>query len=153
MRLRVTCIMSLLVWFLAAPAFANEGGGFVVRLGRDTTFLERYSRTPTQLLIEHVGLAPRVLQRRFVYDYEKGEFFREIVTDRRVSELAFSEDGHVLYTAGSATSFPGPKGGGAWEVATGEELTSGDTLLVNRLASHPGGAALATFDGDTLQLR
>lgn len=71
MRLRRHLVAALLL--VAVPAAADDSGHFVVRLGQDTTFVERYTRSPSQLIIEHVGRAPRVLQRRFVYDYEKGE--------------------------------------------------------------------------------
>jgi hypothetical protein len=69
MRLRHHLAAALVL--VAFPASADDTGHFIVRLGEDTTFVERYTRTPSQLIVEHVGRAPRVLQRRFVYDYEK----------------------------------------------------------------------------------
>lgn len=71
MRARPQFVAALLL--VAVPASAEDSGNFVVRLGQDTTFVEHYTRTPSQLVIEHVGRAPRVLRRRFVYDYENGE--------------------------------------------------------------------------------
>lgn len=71
MRLRHLLLVALLP--VAVPASAEDTGNFVVRLGQDTTFVEHYTRTPSQLIVEHVGRAPRVLQRRFAYDYKKGE--------------------------------------------------------------------------------
>ncbi|MET9797388.1 WD40 repeat domain-containing serine/threonine protein kinase [Nocardiopsis alba] len=87
-----------------------------------------------------------------LYDYEKDEVVGKISTDRRIRRLAFSADGRTLYSAGSATSFPGPAGGGAWDVASGDELTAGDTLLVQQVSPHPTGEVLATFAKDTLLL-
>ena len=57
---------------LTVPSFAADGGQFVVRLGRDTTGVEHWERTPNQLIVDQVGRAPRVLRRRFTYDYAGG---------------------------------------------------------------------------------
>jgi len=62
----------LLAVALAAPALADDSGYFVVRLGQDTTSIEHYTRSANRLTIEQTGRAPRVLQRRFTYDYRKG---------------------------------------------------------------------------------
>jgi hypothetical protein len=57
---------------LAAPiAAADDSGQFIVRLGQDTTSVERYTRTANHLEVDQVGRAPRVLQRHFTYDYDK----------------------------------------------------------------------------------
>ncbi len=72
-RLRLRHLAPLLALALAAAASADDSGNFIVRLGQDTTFVEHYTRTPSLLVVEHVGRAPRVLQRRFTYEYEKGE--------------------------------------------------------------------------------
>ena len=53
---------------LAAPASAQQSGSFVVRLGTDTTSVERYTRTGQRIEVEQVGRVPRVLHRRFTYD-------------------------------------------------------------------------------------
>src|SRR5688572_1100038 len=53
---------------LAAPAYAQQTGSFVVRLGTDTTSVERYTRTARRIEVEQVGRVPRVLHRRFTYD-------------------------------------------------------------------------------------
>jgi hypothetical protein len=52
----------------AAPASAQQSGSFVVRLGTDTTSVERYRRTAERIEVEQVGRVPRVLHRRFTYD-------------------------------------------------------------------------------------
>ena len=57
---------------LAMPAFAADGGQFVVRLGRDTTGVEQWERTPDRLIVNQVGRAPRVLRRSFTYNYTGG---------------------------------------------------------------------------------
>ncbi|WP_017583705.1 WD40 repeat domain-containing serine/threonine protein kinase [Nocardiopsis valliformis] len=87
-----------------------------------------------------------------LYDYEEGEVVQEIEGGRSYSNLAFSADGQTLYSAGMGSTATGHSGGRAWDVATGEELTSGDTLLIDRLAVHPSGEALAAFQRDTLLL-
>ena len=52
----------------AGPLAAQESGSFVVRLGRDTTSVETYTRTANHIEVEQVGRAPRVLRRHFEYD-------------------------------------------------------------------------------------
>lgn len=56
----------------ATTALAGETGQFLTRLGRDTTAFETWTRTGDRLEVNQVGRAPRVLQRHFVYTYEKG---------------------------------------------------------------------------------
>lgn len=58
---------------LAGPAIAQESGHFVVRLGRDTTAFESYTRTQSKVTIDQVGRAPRVLRRHFEFDWASGE--------------------------------------------------------------------------------
>jgi len=57
---------------LAAPASAQKSGNFLVRLGNDTTSVERYTSTAQKFEVEQVGRVPRVLQRRFTYDLSSG---------------------------------------------------------------------------------
>lgn len=76
MRRPVAFILSLFTILVAVPTRADDSGSFIVRLGRDTTGFERYTRTPSQVVVEQVGLAPRVLLRRFTYDYLRGEIAR-----------------------------------------------------------------------------
>jgi hypothetical protein len=66
----------LLALGFAVPAIADDTGGFIVRLGQDTTSIERYTRTANRLTIEQLGRSPRLLKRDFTYDYEKGELRR-----------------------------------------------------------------------------
>ena len=54
---------------LSTPLAAKESGNFVVRLGRDTTAVEHYTRSANHLEIDQVGRAPRVYQRHIVYDF------------------------------------------------------------------------------------
>lgn len=56
----------------ATPALANDEGAFIVRLGDDTTSVERYSRNAGHLEVEQAGRAPRALQRHFEYESAKG---------------------------------------------------------------------------------
>ena len=56
---------------LAGPATAaEERYGFVVTLGRDTTGVERVTRSAARLEVEQVTRAPRVLERRYVYQLD-----------------------------------------------------------------------------------
>ena len=82
MRLRLHRFAPLLALVIVASASAADTGSFVVRLGQDTTGVERYTRAPARLVVEQVGRAPRVLQRLFTYDYEKGALvkFSMVVT-------------------------------------------------------------------------
>ena len=74
MRRSFALVLPLLALLLVVtPSFADDSGSFIVRLGRDTTGFERYTRTASQVVVEQVGLAPRVLQRRFTYDSLRGQ--------------------------------------------------------------------------------
>ncbi|MFE9243071.1 WD40 repeat domain-containing serine/threonine protein kinase [Nocardiopsis sp. NPDC006938] len=87
-----------------------------------------------------------------LYDYESGETVRTIGTERGYRATAFSSDGRTLYSSGLRLTASGPSGGRVWDVATGEEQVTGDTLLVEILAVHPRDEVIATFAGDTLLL-
>ncbi|MBI1796405.1 MAG: DUF2911 domain-containing protein [Candidatus Eisenbacteria bacterium] len=58
---------------LAVPAAADDTGMFLIRLGQDTTSIERYQRGADRLEIDQVGRAPRVMQRHLTYEYAKGK--------------------------------------------------------------------------------
>lgn len=62
-----TSFALLAVLALAAPVSAQHSGSFVVRLGTDTTSVERYTRSAERIEVEQVGRVPRVLHRRFTY--------------------------------------------------------------------------------------
>jgi hypothetical protein len=72
MRAVRTSISVLLALSFAAPVLADDVTSLVIRLGQDTTSVERYTRTPSQVVVDQVGRAPRLLQRHFVYDYANG---------------------------------------------------------------------------------
>ncbi len=65
-----TILATLIAATFAGPLQAQESGGFVVRLGRDTTSVERFTRTPKRVEVDQVGRVPKVLKRHFVYDYD-----------------------------------------------------------------------------------
>ena len=67
MALRHSFVLFALL-IVAAPATAQDAGSFVVRLGTDTTSVERYTRTGQRFEVEQVGRVPRVLHRRFTYE-------------------------------------------------------------------------------------
>jgi hypothetical protein len=64
---------------IAGPAAAAAPGraGFVVTLGRDTTSLERVTRTANRLEVEQVTRAPRVLRRHYVYQLDAKGMIRD----------------------------------------------------------------------------
>jgi len=70
---------ALLALALAVPAAAAapERAGFVVTLGRDTTSLERVTRTANRLEVEQVTRAPRVLRRHHVYQLDAKGMIRD----------------------------------------------------------------------------
>lgn len=72
MKLERSAIAAGLVLALAGPAAAaEEHSGFVVTLGRDTTSVERVTRSASRLEVEQVTRAPRVLRRHYVYELDK----------------------------------------------------------------------------------
>jgi len=77
--LRTALVATALV-LAAGTAAAADTGAFVVQLGRDTTAVERYLRTPARVEVEQVGRAPRVLRRSFAYDYDHGSLRHASVT-------------------------------------------------------------------------
>lgn len=65
-RLSITFALLLA---LAVPA-AAETGYFIIKLGSDTTAVERYTRSSSRIEVEQVGRAPRVTLRRYAYDLD-----------------------------------------------------------------------------------
>ncbi|HEV2105220.1 MAG TPA: DUF2911 domain-containing protein [Candidatus Eisenbacteria bacterium] len=63
---------ALLALALAGSAAAQETGNFVVRLGRDTTAVEHFTRSPGRLVIDQAGRSPRVFQRHVEYAFGRG---------------------------------------------------------------------------------
>jgi hypothetical protein len=51
-------------------AAADADANLVVRLGRDTTSVERIVRTKDHVTVNQVGRAPRVLEREYAYDFD-----------------------------------------------------------------------------------
>lgn len=66
----------LLSLVLAVSASADDSGSFVVRLGQDTTSVERFVRTANQITVEQVGRSPRTLRRHFTFDMKDGAVTR-----------------------------------------------------------------------------
>ena len=64
--------LAVLAFVLAGSARADDSGSFVVRLGADTTSVERYQRSASKVEVFQVGRAPRVLRRHFTYDLAQG---------------------------------------------------------------------------------
>jgi hypothetical protein len=59
---------------LAAPAAADDAN-YVIKLGQDTTGVERYSISSSRIEIWQVGRSPRTLKRHFTYDLDKSGAF------------------------------------------------------------------------------
>jgi hypothetical protein len=72
MRAALALSFVLLLAAHAAPAVADESGGFIVTLGQDTVGAERYTRTKDRIEVFQVGRAPRVLRRHYIYDLKNG---------------------------------------------------------------------------------
>ncbi|MDO8667043.1 MAG: DUF2911 domain-containing protein [Gemmatimonadales bacterium] len=55
----------------AAPLVAQRpsSGAFVIRLGRDTSAVEKYTRTATRIEGDALGRAPRTVQRHYTMDF------------------------------------------------------------------------------------
>ena len=77
MLLHRSALAAALLLATASPLAAKVGGGFVVRLGADTTAVETYVRTPDHLEVDQIGRAPRVTKRHLSYDFNsKGAITR-----------------------------------------------------------------------------
>src|SRR5688572_19675237 len=67
-------ILATLCYALAGAhaAFAQraDSASFIVRLGNDTTSVERYIRTANQLIVEAVQRSPSTMVHRIVYDLD-----------------------------------------------------------------------------------
>jgi hypothetical protein len=69
MKLRST---ALAFTILAAPLSAQtaDSATFIIRLGNDTTAIERYVRTPRQLVAQAVQRSPNTMLHRLVVDFD-----------------------------------------------------------------------------------
>lgn len=76
----INAVLALLI--LGAGTARAETGFFVIRLGQDTTAVERFTRTPGRLEIRQVGRTPRVLERRYVHEYSNGKLKKFSMTAR-----------------------------------------------------------------------
>src|SRR5512141_2111733 len=77
MMLHRSALAAALLLVSAGPLAAKDTGGFVVRLGADTTAVETYVRTPGHLEVDQVGRSPRVTKRHLAYDFDaKGAITR-----------------------------------------------------------------------------
>jgi hypothetical protein len=77
MMLHRSALAVALLLASAGPLPAKDTGGFVVRLGADTTAVETYVRTPGHLEVEQIGRSPRVTKRHLAYDFDaKGAITR-----------------------------------------------------------------------------
>lgn len=72
MKIAARMFTVFLLSLLSVPAWADDTGNFVVRLGQDTTGVEHYARSANKLEVDQVGRAPRTLRRHFTYDMKDG---------------------------------------------------------------------------------
>jgi hypothetical protein len=72
MKLVARVLTLFLLSLLSVPAWADDTGNFVVRLGQDTTGVEHYTRGADKLEVDQLGRAPRTLRRHFTYDMKGG---------------------------------------------------------------------------------
>jgi len=76
---------------LAAPLAAQETGGYVVRLGRDTTAVARFTKTATRIDEVVATRTPRALLRTYTWELSStGEVTRVAMTTRRPDEAESS---------------------------------------------------------------
>jgi hypothetical protein len=70
---RVVILLFALLPALSSAVTAQETAGFVVRLGTDTTGVERFTRSGSTVDILQVGRAPRLMQRHAVIQFGPNE--------------------------------------------------------------------------------
>ncbi len=64
---RLAALTLILLGLAPATSQAQASGAFLVRLGRDTTSVERFSESGGKVVLDQVGRAPRVLRRHASY--------------------------------------------------------------------------------------
>jgi hypothetical protein len=84
----------------AAVAY-GDSGNFVVRLGRDTTSVEQYQRTNSRIDVDQVGRTPRVLQRKFAYDFVDGAPSRFSLVVTPIGETTPTQTAEAIFGADS----------------------------------------------------
>ena len=73
---------SLLIAALAIPTgLPAQSGQFLVRLGRDTLAIERYTRTADRLEGEQVVRSPRTVHRLYTATFGRGGALQEAFVD------------------------------------------------------------------------
>ena len=80
-----------------------------------------------------------------VYDLEEDEVLHELEPRGLVNGMTFDKDGTYLFT-GAVTRATSPVGGSQWDLETGEEVDSGNTLIYEQPTLHPEEEALVVAD-------
>ena len=70
MRSLTIAVCTLAMTAAGAAAQRSDSAAFIIRLGNDTTVVERYVRTPDRLEVEAVQRAPRTMLHRMTYELD-----------------------------------------------------------------------------------
>ncbi|MEU3019535.1 MULTISPECIES: WD40 repeat domain-containing serine/threonine protein kinase [unclassified Nocardiopsis] len=81
-----------------------------------------------------------------LYDLDEGETVLELDAPGEVNSLTFTPDGSELLSGGGPNGVGEDYGGRRWDVVAGEELTSGDTLLLDEVTVHPDGETVVVVE-------
>ncbi|MBE3000914.1 protein kinase [Nocardiopsis sp. HNM0947] len=84
-------------------------------------------------------------ERVLVYDLEEDEVLHELTPRGLVNGMTFDNDGTYLFT-GAVTRATSPVGGSQWDLETGEEVESGNTLIYEQPTLHPERETLVVAD-------
>ncbi len=163
--MRRSAVLSFVLGLAAAPLCAQQHGAFVIRLGRDTTAVETFTRTPAHLEGDAVYRQPRTVVRHFTVDFgADGRPTRAEITQRPAGTSAnatpplrvimtFSRDSVVSETrrdTGAATTRRSAAPAGvlpSWGNAASSFVI--EELMVQRLRSarNPDSMAIPVYAG------
>jgi hypothetical protein len=130
-----------LLCLLAAPAARaqQQSGAFIVRLGRDTLFVEQYTRSPGRLEGDQISrMTTQTLRRHFVASFDqRGDMTKYEVWGRPAGDSTVQPQVlRVTFTRDTAE----------------EELTVGDSTIAAHVAIRPGTIAFMNYSYALLEL-
>ncbi|GAB3722727.1 WD40 repeat domain-containing serine/threonine protein kinase [Nocardiopsis nanhaiensis] len=106
--------------------------------GLGEAYIPAFAPDSSLVALHHPGLENVTL-----HDLASGETTAELETPESIDSLSFTHDGSALLSGGAYN------GGRKWDAATGEELTSGNTLLHDRVTVHPDGETIVVAEEGT----